>query len=202
MLYLEALNLIIRGAAKAAINDPDDLSDSAQLAKLALARSRKRILSIGWQFNTKKITLQPNTAGRVPVSNAYLEILFKETKHIVQVDEEDNAKYVWNSDNQDWETAAVAETTVCFDYTPDSSQFKLLPEKLASWIAHDAAAKFWLESKGTVNQAHEAKAIREQSIWMNTQNLGDIHDVTGFTRLRAAGQGGTSVNDPRTQTNL
>ena len=42
MNYVEVLNLIVRHSSKPAINDPDDNSDSAQLAKLTLARNRRR----------------------------------------------------------------------------------------------------------------------------------------------------------------
>src|SRR3990172_11455428 len=201
MRYLDALNIIVRGANRPAINEPDDKSASSQLAKRTLGKARKEILSIGWAFNIRRIDLEVNAAGRVPVNPAYLEVRIPNDRLVIQLDEEDSVKYVWNTQDQDWEDEEVENVEVVFDYADDSTLFEKLPEKIAAWIAAQAAPDYWTEANnGGVSQKLEATAIRQQSIWLNTQNLGDLDEVTGYSAIRAAGQGGRTRGwDPRTQ---
>ncbi len=207
MLQLEAINIIIRGSNKAVINDLDDESQAAQVAKRTLKQSRIDILERGWGFNTRNTTLQLDASLRVPISESYLRVIIPDSKLVVQMDENDDGKlFVWSHHkNVDtWFNAAIIDVKIILDY-PGDEDFKRLPQLIAEWIAWKATADFWTEAHdGSVNQKLEAKSVRHQSRWLNTQgDLGNVRDASGFTAIAVQGYGGTTRHlDPRTQSSF
>ncbi len=204
MLQLEAINIIIRGSNKAVINDLDDESQAAQVAKRTLKQSRIDILERGWGFNTRNITLKLNSDSKVPVSDSYLRVIIPDSRLAVQMDEnEDGALFVWShKTNVDtWHDAEIINVKIVMDF-PDDEDYRRLPQLVAQWIAWKAAADFWTEAHdGSINQKLEAKSVRHQTRWLNTQgDLGNVRDASGFTAIAVQGFGGTtSTFDPRTQ---
>lgn len=199
MLLLEAINIIIRGSNKAIINDLNDASQAAQVAKRTTKQTRIDILERGWDFNTRRITLKANSENRVPVANSYLKVMIPDEHLAIQLDESDGKKYVWSHKTgvDTWHDADIDKVWIVFDYTADDD-FKKLPQLLAEWIAWKATADFWTEAHdGGINQKLEAMATRRQTRWLNTQkDLGNVRGVSGFASLSAIG----GTLDARTQT--
>ena len=198
ILLLEAINVIVRGSNKALINDLDDESQAAQVAKRTLVQTRKDLLGRGWGFNTRKISLPVNTDGKVPVGD-YLSVVIPDSLLIPQFDVDGNGLFVWsNRTNVDtWHNATILDVFVVFDL-PEDEQFRQIPKLCAEWIAHKASADFWTEAHdGNANQKLEAVAVRRQSRWTNTQgDLGDLRGVSGFSSFAG---GRAAAFDPRTQ---
>lgn len=205
MLFLEAINIIIRGSNKAVINDLDDESQAAQVAKRTLKQTRIDMLERGWGFNTRTITLALNADNRVPVAASYLTVQIPDKDLAVQLDESDGKLYVWSHKNNinTWHDAAIEKVKIIFDITNDDD-FKKLPQLMAEWIAHKATADFWSEAHdGAVNSKLEAVAIRRQTRWTNTQgDLGNLRGVSGFEAFSGQGQGRHGTFDPRTQSSF
>ncbi len=208
MKLLDAINIVIRGSSKPTINDIDDQSQDASLARRTIRESRTEILSHGWRFNTRKVTLAVDDDGKVPVPVTYLSVKFKGTtdneKLIVQEDSDDNKLYVWNEDTDTWHSETLLEVTIVFDKGADPSledtQFRLLPAKLVRWIAYHARAAYFQEINAVSSNDLNAASVRAQSSWVNSQVSTSLDKVSGFSRIKARGGGGSSGSfDARTQ---
>lgn len=209
MKLLEAINIVLRGTSKPAINGIDDQSQDSTLARRTIRESRTEILSHGWRFNTRKVTLAVGDDGKVPVSVTYLSVKFKDKtdneRLVVQEDSEDNKLYVWNEDTDTWHDATIEGVTIVFDKGTDldleDTQFRLLPAKMARLIAYHAAAAYFQEINAVSSNDLNARAIRAQSSWVNSQVSTSLDKVSGFQAIKAAGHGGGARGsfDPRTQ---
>lgn len=211
MILLEAINIVIRGTSKATINDLDDQSQEASLARRTIRESRTEILSHGWRFNTRKTSLAVNIEGRVPVSATYLSVKFKtgNDHFIVQERDQDNKLYVWDEDTDDWHNEAMANVTIIFDKAGDDPSkeddtFRNFPAKLARWIAFHARSNFFQEINAVESSDLLKHALRAQASWVNTQVSTNLSRVSGFAGIRASGHGGGGRGnfDPRTQSNV
>lgn len=135
----------------------------------------------------------------MPVSADYLKVTLPDKDFAIQKDESDGKLYVWSHKNNvhTWHAAKIDEVEVVFDLG-DDTDYRLLPQLIAEWIAHKAAADFWTEAHdGSVNQKLEAVSLRRQTRWLNTQgDLGNVRDASGFTTISSAVPGSF---DPRTQ---
>lgn len=209
MDLLQAINIVIRASTKPAINDIDDQSQDANLARRTIREVRTEILSHGWRFNTRKLTLSVDTDGRVPVPSTYLSVKFStdNDRFVVQEREEDGALFVYDQDTEDWHNAEMKDVIIIFDKgtdpTTEDAQFRLLPAKIARYIAYKAASEFFQEINGVENGGLLGRAVRAHASWVNTQEFTSMHGVTGFSAIKAAGHGGGSGTfDARTQSHV
>lgn len=209
MKLLDAINIVIRGSSKPTINDIDDQSQDASLARRTIRESRTEILGHGWRFNTRRVTLTADANSRVPVPTTYLSVKFKDKianeRYVVQEDSDDNKLYVWDEDNDTWANETLLDVTIVFDKGTDpdleDKQFRLLPEKLVRWIAFHARASYFQEINAVSSRDLNASAARAQSSWVNSQVSTSLDKVSGFSSIRARGAGGSGAGsfDPRSQ---
>lgn len=208
MKLLDAINITIRGAGKAAIHSIDLLSQDASICLRVIREVRTDMLSVGFKFNTRQVDFAVAANGKVPVPSTYLDVRFADEKYVIQEDEADNKLYVWNTDTNDWHDTLIEDVIVVFDKGTDPSkeqtQFSMLPEKLGYAIARRAAAQYFEEvNSGQPSPMLVDRANKANGRWVNSQEYASLKDVSGFTAIRARGAGGTvSSWDPRTQTHV
>jgi hypothetical protein len=206
MKLLDAINITLRGAGKAAIHSIDLLSQDASIALRVIREVRTDMLSEGYKFNTREVDFAVDNSGKVPVPTTYLDVRFEDEELVIQEDEGDNKLYVWNTDDNDWHGEAIEDVVVVFDLGTDPSkeqgQFSRLPEKLAYAIARRAAAQYFEEvNSGQPSPILVDRANKASGRWVNSQEYANLKQVSGFSAIRAKGAGGTvSSWNPRTQT--
>ena len=183
MELLTAINFVLRGAALDPASDPTDENPEAGLAVEVIKRTRREILETGFPFNTRKVTLQIDEGGRVPISSAYLDVVLPRG-FTTRVDEGDGERYVWDISNDDWHDQAMER----IDINHDIETYSQIPEAYGRWIARQSAVNFFTEHNGSkftvpatlISQRNEARAKAE-----NSQPAGSIHTATRWaSRLR------------------
>ncbi len=183
MKLVTAVNICLRGVSSSLANEADSGNRTSATAIDAIARKQQELLSKGWDFNTRRVTLVVNTAGRVQVPRSYLGIAWP-SEIIGQVDPDDPSKtFVWNKRSNKFHDIEVVNLPVSLDI-PD---FENLPFLFANWLAHEAAALFYRE----VNNGNDpprallADLVRAQSTFMNHQPAVSIDEMSGFTASTA-----------------
>lgn len=176
MREIEAINYCVRKSSREPLADISELSEQSANAKATLVRVRQEILETGFRFNSRTVTLQASTAGRVPITLKYLDLVLP--MHLIaQVDDVDGKRYVWNEATQDWHDQQTDAKVVY-----DIPTFEHLPHKFAVWIARQAAVEYWSETHGgksAPNQLiHEALQGRQRAL--NSEPPVDIRDRTGW----------------------
>lgn len=183
MNLLTAINFVLRGSALDPSSDPTDENPEAGLAIEVIKRTRREILETGFPFNVRKITLQVDQSGRVPISSAYLDVDLPRG-FTTRVDESDGERYVWDIDDDSFHDEAMERIPIVHDIA-DLDQ---IPEAFGRWIARQAAVNFFTEHLGSkvgvpatlMEARNEARAKAE-----NSQPAGSIHTVTRWaSRLR------------------
>ena len=183
MKLLTAINFALRGSGLDPASDPTDENAEAGLAKEVIERTRREILETGFPFNVRKVTLQVDASGRVPVSSAYLDIDLPRG-FTTRVDEGGDAQqYVWDIEDDSFHDEALERIPIVHDI----EEFSQLPEAFGRWIARQSAVNFFTEHNsgagvpGTLISArNEARAKAE-----NSQPGGSIRTATRWAaRLR------------------
>ena len=176
MKLLTAINFALRGSGLDPSSDPTNENPEAGLAIEVIKRTRTEILETGFPFNTRKITLQVDQGGRVPISSAYLDVVLPRG-FTTRVDETNGERYVWDINDDDWHDQAMERIQIIHDIV----EFSQIPEAFGRWIARQAALNFFTEHLGNKtgslaslkDQRNEARAKAE-----NTQPGGSIRTAT------------------------
>ena len=184
MNLLTAINFALRGSGLDPASDPTDENAEAGLAKEVIERTRREILETGFPFNVRKVTLQVDASGRVPVSSAYLDIDLPR-RFTTRVDEGGDAQqYVWDIEDDSFHDEAMERIPIVHDI----AEFSQIPEAYGRWIARQSAVNFFTEHTGSkfsvpatlTDQRNEARAKAE-----NSQPAGSILIATRWSaRLR------------------
>ena len=183
MELLTAINFVLRGSGLDPSSDPTDENPEAGLAIEVIERTRTEILETGFPFNTRKITLQVDQGGRVPISSAYLDVELPRG-FTTRVDESDGERYVWDIEDDSFHDEAMERIPIIHDII----EFSQIPEAFGRWIARQSAVNFFTEHHGSkigvpatlTSQRNEARAKAE-----NSQPGGSIHKSTRWaSRLR------------------
>jgi len=181
ILAIDAINKIIRAAGQIQVNAVTD--QNAAIAVGVLAREQRRILATGFPFNTDTITIQVNTADRVPVSNEYLRIRFRDSDGHLDTRKDAGTRYVWNLDENDFHDEDT-EVQVTFNFT----SFADIPEKFAQWIAAEAAFRHWqdVNPSGVVNRylLEERNLANAEAVNSLAPDSMNVLKATGWNRLR------------------
>lgn len=183
MNLLTAINFALRGSGLDPSSDPTDENPEAGLAIEVITRTRREILETGFPFNVRKITLQVDQGGRVPISSAYLDVDLPRG-FTTRVDEGDGERYVWDIEDDSFHDEAMERIEIVHDIV----EIEQIPEAFGRWIARQAALNFFTEHHGntvgvlaTLREArNEARAKAE-----NSQPAGSILKATRWAqRLR------------------
>jgi hypothetical protein len=191
MQTLDAVNLILRAGGDQAVSAMSD--QNASVAMNVLERERRRILGKGWPTNRDIVTLQVETdTGRVPVSRSFLMVRFDDDDMSVRDDPARKKRYVWRLSTSEYVTDNVRDVEVIFDI-PD---FPLIDDKLARWIAEEAALIHYSDKNpGRGNPVLEKRAAyagAEVNLHLQA-NEKNVHEGTGWNAIRAASGGLTGA---------
>lgn len=176
MELLTAINFVLRGSGLDPSSDPTHENPEAGLAIEVIKRTRTEILETGFPFNVRKVTLQVDQGGRVPISSAYLDVILPRG-FTTRVDETNGERYVWDINDDDWHDEALERIPIIHDI----ESYSQIPEAFGRWIARQSAVNFFTEHHGSkigvpatlTNQRNEARAKAE-----NSQPGGSIRTAT------------------------
>lgn len=185
MREIDAVNVTLEALGESRIIDINTSNPSAGLARVALTRTRRGVLSTGWWFNTifREVTPTPNP-GQIKVPWNQLSMYGRDG---VKYGERDGHLYDLV------EQTKVFKDTVQLKIIVDI-EFEDLPEHMAMWVAHDTAAQVYLNDlgsdgnyKGLLLVASEYEALNMREHLRNqrystsrTRNAGKIR--SGFYR--------------------
>lgn len=223
MKLIDALNRVLRGSGKGALQEIADESMDKGDAQQALDRSRIAILSNGYAFNTDVTDLQPdpNEGGKVPYPDTMLYVALGSTRfsrnrasvearrlsfRYTDNSNEDQQPFIFDMRKRIFVTDEVKNVVTVFDVFDGSDEanlgFDRIPQLCADWIAKQAAAEFFHEVDGSPSPTLEGRAIRANTKFVNREQFSTIHAVTGFSSIEAIGSGGTTSLDVRVQARL
>lgn len=181
MRLLDAINLVLRTNGQGPINQDSSDDQKAQMAKLALERTRREILAQRWQFNTHKITLTPDASDRVPLPRSYLSYRMPKDTYGQKLDPDDGLLYVWDIKENEWYAEKIEDVWISFDI----EDFTAIPDAFAQWIAYQAASDFYHELNSQPSRYLAAEAVRRRSIAINSTARSSIHTGTGWNHVRS-----------------
>lgn len=139
MRLIDAVNVVIEGLGESRIVDINTSNPTAGLAKAAIDRTRRGVLSTGWWFNTlyRKVSPTP-LPGNIKVPWQHLAIYGTDGR---KYGERDGVLYDLMEQTKIFTDEVSLK--VCIDI-----DFEDLPEYCAMWIAYAAAAQVYLNDLG------------------------------------------------------
>jgi hypothetical protein len=179
MIEIEAINTVLRFSGRQRVNHVTRGDQTANIALETLTRVRREILNKPYGFNERRLTLQGDITGRVPVTVDWLAIKFPSRRYTTRFDVDEDRTFVWDFQLNDWAGGPIAGVRV----TVDTPEFEQIPDPFAYWIAYRAAEEFFYE----VNQQPPPYLINEsvvrRQVALNSVRSVNLNDATGFTTL-------------------
>lgn len=163
MHEIDAVNLMLRAVGDPTVAQLDPSSQRSEMARDTLARQRRRILTNGYSFNTDRITLSPDTGGKVPVAKSYLKVMLPQ--HL-SIRRDGGTLYLWDQQQSRWWAKKVGRVGVVFDI----EHFDDIPDPFALWIAHEAAAEFWKNINQGPAPHLQQQAVRQMALAINSDH--------------------------------
>ena len=223
MQLLEAINEVLSSAGQEPVQDLSSTSMEKGKAQAAVDRARKKILSNGYAFNTDVVDLQPDSAegNKVPFPTGFLFVGVGSRPFVLDRSSTEDRRlsfrytvnavgnqqaFIWNLRDPAFVTSEVKDVIQIFDVldtSEDNRGHDRIPELCASWIAQEAAARYFHTVNGGPSSELGRLVERAKTKFINRERFKDIHSVSGFRTLQAIGAGGsTSSFDVRTQAHL
>lgn len=179
MLEIEAINAILRFSGRQRVNQATSGDQTANTALETLTRVRKEILNKPYGFNERRLALQEDVTGRVPVAVDWLAIKFPSRRYATRFDVDENRTFVWDFQQDDWATGPIRGVRV----TVDTPEFEHIPDPFAYWIAYRAAEEFFYETNQQPPPYLINEAMKRRQIALNSVRSVNLNDATGFTTL-------------------
>lgn len=175
MRELDAINLTLEALGESRVMDINTSNPSAGLARSALARNRRGLLSTGFWFNVVEREVTPTTDGFIKVPWNQLAVY----------DADSDSKYGVRDGNlydlveQDTHFDSPVKIRVVLDL-----DFEDLPEHAAMWVANYTAAQVYLNDLGSDGNYsnYAAEASRYYSL-MFREHLRNQKFSTSKTRF-------------------
>lgn len=154
---LDAVNLTLEALGESRVVDINTSNPSAGLARSALARNRRGLLSTGYWFNTVTRTVTPTTDGYIKIPWNQLAIYSQGTGDKYSV--RDGNLYDLVEQNQYFTDTVNLLVVLDFD-------FEDLPEHAAMWVANYTTAQVYLNDLGPDGnyQNYAAEAERYKTL--------------------------------------
>lgn len=185
MREIDAVNVTLEALGESRIVDINTSNPSAGLARAALNRTRRGMLSTGWWFNTifRDITPTPNP-GQIKIPWNQLSMYSLDG---FKYGERDGVLYDLIEQTKVFTDTVRLKVVIDID-------FEDLPEHMAMWVAYETAAQVYLNDLGADNNyqnlmreaaGYESLTMREhlrnmQYSTMRTRRAGRIR--SGFRR--------------------
>ena len=177
MRELEAINLTLEALGESRVMDINTSNPSAGLARSALARNRRGLLSTGYWFNVVEREIAPTADGFIKVPWNQLAVY----------DASSDSKYgVRNGNLYDLvEQNEYFDSPVKIKVVLDLN-FEDLPEHAAMWIANYTTAQVYLNDLGSdgnyANYASEAERYKSLVLREHLRNQKYSTSKTRFAR--------------------
>lgn len=180
MKLLDAVNISLRWSGKGSVNSLSTSDPSAAHAQSTIHRVRREILAHGYPFNTRKVDLAVNTAGRIPIAKSYLKVLLPRDL-VIQSDQDTDALYIWNTNENDWHDKSIDNSEVVFD----DDELTNLEDAFAQWIAWQSAVEFFSETHPgeDATASLRDKYVRAQTLALNGIQHTNFNNATGWTAI-------------------
>lgn len=177
MRELDAINLTLEALGESRVMDINTSNPSAGLARSALSRNRRGLLSTGYWFNVVEREVAPTQDGfiKIPWNQLAIYSVCDDSKYSVR---EGN---LYDLVNQNSFFSDSARVKVVLDF-----EFEDLPEHFAMWVANYTAAQVYLNDLGSDGnyQTYAAEAEKYKSLVIR-ENLRNQKYSTSRTRFAA-----------------
>ena len=177
MRELEAINLTLEALGESRVMDVNTSNPSAGLARSALARNRRGLLSTGYWFNVVEREITPTADGfiKVPWNQLAVYDACSGSKYGVR----DGNLYDLVEQNEYFDSSVKIKVVLDLD-------FEDLPEHAAMWIANYTTAQVYLNDLGSdgnyANYAAEAERYKSLVLREHLRNQKYSTSKTRFAR--------------------
>ncbi|AJQ21051.1 tail tubular protein A [Klebsiella phage vB_KpnP_SU503] len=177
MRELDAVNLTLEALGESRVMDISTSNPSAGLARSALARNRRGLLSTGYWFNVVEREITPTADGfiKVPWNQLAVYDACSDNKYGVRYGN------LYNLVEQDEYFNSPVKIKVVLDL-----DFEDLPEHAAMWIANYTTAQVYLNDLGSdgnyANYASEAERYKSLVLREHLRNQKYSTSKTRFAR--------------------
>lgn len=177
MRELEAINLTLEALGESRVIDVNTSNPSAGLARSALARNRRGLLSTGFWFNVVEREVTPTADGfiNVPWNQLAVYNAGSDSKYGVR----DGNLYDLMEQNQYFDSSVKLKIVLDLD-------FEDLPEHAAMWVANYTTAQVYLNDLGGdsnyANYAQEAERYKSMVLREHLRNQRFSTSKTRFAR--------------------
>ncbi|WPJ55998.1 hypothetical protein RCIP0099_00045 [Klebsiella phage RCIP0099] len=177
MRELEAINMTLEALGESRVMDVNTSNPSAGLARSALARNRRGLLSTGFWFNVVEREVTPTTDGfiKVPWNQLAVYDAGSDSKYGVR----DGNLYDLMEQNQYFDSSVKLKIVLDLD-------FEDLPEHAAMWVANYTTAQVYLNDLGGdsnyANYAQEAERYKSMVLREHLRNQKFSTSKTRFAR--------------------
>lgn len=177
MRELDAINLTLEALGESRVMDVNTSNPSAGLARSALARNRRGLLSTGFWFNVVVREVTPTADGfiKVPWNQLAVYDAGSDSKYGVR----DGNLYDLMEQNKYFDSPVKLKIVLDLD-------FEDLPEHAAMWIANYTTAQVYLNDLGSdgnyANYASEAERYKSLVLREHLRNQKYSTSKTRFAR--------------------
>lgn len=177
MRELDAINLTLEALGESRVMDINTSNPSAGLARSALARNRRGLLSTGYWFNVVEREITPTADGfiKIPWNQLAVYDAYSDNKYGVR------GGNLYNLVEQDEHFDSPVKIKVVLDLN-----FEDLPEHAAMWVANYTAAQVYLNDLGSdgnyANYASEAERYKSLVLREHLRNQKFSTSRTRFAR--------------------
>lgn len=177
MRELDAVNLTLEALGESRVTDINTSNPSAGLARSALARNRRGLLSTGYWFNVVEREITPTADGfiKVPWNQLAVYDACSDSKYGVR----NGNLYDLVEQNEYFDSSVKIKVVLDLD-------FEDLPEHAAMWIANYTTAQVYLNDLGSdgnyANYASEAERYKSLVLREHLRNQKYSTSKTRFAR--------------------
>lgn len=177
MRELDAINLTLEALGESRVMDVNTSNPSAGLARSALARNRRGLLSTGYWFNVVEREIAPAADGfiKVPWNQLAVYDACSDSKYGVR----NGNLYDLVEQNEYFDSSVKIKVVLDLD-------FEDLPEHAAMWIANYTTAQVYLNDLGSdgnyANYASEAERYKALVLREHLRNQKYSTSKTRFAR--------------------
>lgn len=190
MTELECMNLMAIACQNNPLNDSDPNNDSeASQYKPAIDRARHEILSQNWfKWNSHLQTIEPDSNGDVKIPNrsGVINFMFDPTVNDTIVEKELGGA-LWNRQTNTKLTTSINVLLA------DDTQFELIPEKFAHWIAWRAAELMSFKLNGA--EGNIGYIINEKRKARSAALNSEPGNILGMSQFAAISSGYANINN-------
>lgn len=171
----DAINEILLSLNELPLDITDNTDDvpTAKIVDAQLEITKKKILSYGWEFNTIKLDLYPNTESRIVVPESFLTVNAPDNPEIIVKD--------WKLYDKE-ENSFLFTSAITCEFVEDVP-FDDIPFTIANYIVQSASLQAYINIIGNTDDVTLRQRVmldaRAEAIRENAYNInGNLVDAT------------------------